>query len=602
MKKLIFLLFVFHSFVIAQYYNERTTEQSFEQSDLYFNSHYLNTFGMKNFKAVSVGLIDDPFLNVYLNPAIMPDFKDKSTIFYLDFRGDRTEEEVVNNYVMPYYADYIWRPIYDRRWITITRAEPEPTFSFGVLMNPIKDVIENFYVGATYQMLRREEGFYSSPYLIYSTSYLYDSFGNRAEGLADVPIVDRYSAKDEMTTEAHLLSFFTGYKIDDNLSAGLYINTVSHSREGGYLNSNKDDYGNIDNNLWENRNGRDKEQDYSHTDFSAGVMYNFTEKFKAGLKFGVLNGLAEQKLISTDYYKHEYNNTSYDNWSNSYSNSFNQQKWKHDGSSTYLGLNFTYKPDERKTINGYYRYSNGDEDIKNSSVIDDTSNYVSHWESMYNNIQDIHDYNGKSSVKDSRSGTGSRIEDNYEAMINFTSQLTSWGKISAGFYVNKRSYEINTTEPVTVYQYSEYHSKSTGNYNYEYNNLIILEEAKRLEWNYTSDYWTIQIPVVLDFTINQYFGVTLGINRMLKNWNIDEETIAFFSYRKRNENGVINQELDFAERYSPADEKYTENETDIFVKFNADINSEFRINLLVDPELENLFRISQWWLSFEAHF
>lgn len=602
MKKLILILSVFASLIHAQYYDERTTEQSFEKSDLYFSSHYLNTFGMKNFKNVSVGMVDDPFLNVYLNPALLPDFKESSTIFYLDFRGDRTEEEVVNNYVMPYYADMMWRPIYDRRWITITRAEPEPTFSFGVLMNPIKDVVENFYVGATYQMLRREEGFYSSPFGIYHTSYMYDSFGNRAEGLADVPIVDRYSGKDEMTTEAHLLSFFTGYKINDNISAGLYINTVSHSREGGYLNANNDEYGNIDNSFWENRNERDKEQDYSHTDFSAGVMFNLTEKFKAGLKIGFLNGIAEQKLLSADYYKYEYNNPAYDNWSNSYSNSFNRQTWEHDGTNKYFSLNFIFKPSEGKTINGYYRYTNGEEEIINSSVINDTSNYISHWENTYNEIQDKYDYNGQSKVSDNRNGTGNRFEDNHEAMINFAAELTPWSKLTAGFYVNTKSYEINTTEPVTSYQYSEYHSKSTGNNNNEYNNLIILEEVKRLEWNYYSEYWTIQIPVILDFTINEYFGITLGINRMVKNWNIDEETIAYFTYRKRNENGVVKQESNFAERYSPADEKYTENDTDLFVKFNANVNSEFSINLLVDPELENLFRISQWWLSFEARF
>lgn len=602
MKKLILILSVFASLIQAQYYDERTTEQSFEKSDLYFSSHYLNTFGMKNFKDIAVGMVNDPFLNVYLNPALLPDFKERSSIFYLDFRGDRTEEEVVSSYVMPYYTDMMWRPIYDRRWITITRAEPEPTFSFGVLMNPIKDIVENFYIGATYQMLRREEGFYTSPYWIYGSSYMYDSFGNRAEGLAEVPIIDRYSGKDEMTTEAHLISFFSGYKVTNSISVGLYINTVSHSRDGGYLNSNNDDYGNIDNNIWENKNERDKEQDYSHIDISGGVMFDLTEKLKAGFKFGILNGLAEQKLLSTDYYKNEYNNQSYDSWSNSYSNSFNRQTWEHDGKNTYFGINFTYKPGDGKTINGYYRYSNGEEEITNSSAIMDTSNYISHWKNSYNNILDIHDYNGKSKVSDYRNGTGKRIEDNYEAMVNLAAELTEWSKITAGFYVNKKSYEINTTEPVTAYQYSEYHSKSTGNYNNEYNNLIILEEVKRLEWNYYSDYWTIQIPVILDFTVNQYFGITLGINRMLKNWNIDEETIAYFNYRKRNENGQISQELDFAERYSPADEKYTDNDTDLFVKFYADINSEFRINLLVDPELENLFRISQWWLSFEARF
>lgn len=600
--KRIFLICIFFPVVIfSQYYNERTTEQSFEKSELYFNSFYLNTFGMKNFKQASIGMINDPFLNIYLNPAIIPEFKENSAIFYLDFRGDRTEEAIVSSYVMPAYLNYVRRPIYDRRWISITRTEPEPTFSFGVLMNPIKEISQNFYVGGVYQMIRREEKFYESPYWIYNSIYLYDSFGNRAEGITDIPIIDRYSAKNEMTTEAHLYSLFTGYKIYESLSLGLSFNGVIHNRDGGYLDANNDDYGNIDNSFWENKNSRDKFQDYNHTDFSAGIMYAFTDKLKAGLKLGILNGDADQKLNSANYYKYDYGTpVPNNNWSNSYSNSDSRQTWKHDGTYQYGSINFVYIPKEGKSITGYYKYTNGNEDLTSTSAVVDTSYYISRWTNTYNNIQDVHDFSGKSSVKDIRSGNGERKEKNYEGMINFSSELTPWSKLTTGIYINERNYEIITSEPVTLHRYSEYHSKSTGNYNYEYNNLLILDEIKTLEWNYNAEYWTMQIPVMLDFIINEHFGVMIGINRILKNWKIREETIAVFSLRRRNENGVIKEEKNFGERYSAAVEKYTENETDLFTKLNVNINSEFKINLLVDPEFENLFRVAQWWLSFEA--
>ena len=67
MKKLFFILLILVPAVKAQYYGERTTDQNFEESSLYFQSHYLNPFGIESFKSVSPGLIDNPFLNLY-NP------------------------------------------------------------------------------------------------------------------------------------------------------------------------------------------------------------------------------------------------------------------------------------------------------------------------------------------------------------------------------------------------------------------------------------------------------------------------------------------------------------------------------------------------------
>ncbi|MEW6702883.1 MAG: hypothetical protein AB1298_09205 [Bacteroidota bacterium] len=604
MKKLFFMLVLFPALLSAQYYGERATEQSFEKSDLYFNSHYLNTFGLENFKNVAVGVIDDPFLNAYLNPAIIPKFNEKNTIFYLDFRGDRTVDKVVSSYIVPlYYAGVLYRPIYDRRWISITRAEPEPTFSFGFLANPIKEVLNNFYIGATYQMIRRKENFYTSPYYIYNPSYYYDALGMKAQGAADVPIKDRYSAKDEMITNAHLFSAFAGYSITDKLSLGLSFNGVVHKREGGYLEARSDEYGNTNNSDWESRNQRGKSQDYNHTDFSTGLMYQFSDKFNAGLKLGQLNGKVEQKYNYLNYYFYNYDATpTSNNWSNSYSNSSTVQSWNQDGTNKYFSLNFNYIVGEGKSFSGYYRYSKTKGDISNSSVIMDTSFYVSHYENTYNNVLNVYDYSGKSAARDIRSGRGNRNENNNEVTLRFSSELNSWCKLNVGLYINKRDYRINTTEPVTANRYSEYHSRSTGSYNYQYDRLLTLDEIKQLVWTYSSDYFTLQIPVILNFTITEKFGLTVGVNRMLKDWEINETTTAYFTSRKRNEDGVIKEEKNFGERYSPADEKYTDNETDMFLKLIANISKEFRVNLLVDPEFKNLLRVSQWWLSFEARF
>jgi len=130
MKKYILFItiMILPSILSAQYWNERTTEHNFEQSDIFFNSHFLNPFGIKHLKDISVGFIDDPFLDIQLNPAIMPKLKNGSTEVYLDFRGDRTESSLVSGYVVPVYYDYGYSVLPDYRQITETRNESEPIF------------------------------------------------------------------------------------------------------------------------------------------------------------------------------------------------------------------------------------------------------------------------------------------------------------------------------------------------------------------------------------------------------------------------------------------------------------------------------------------
>ncbi|MCH7487331.1 MAG: hypothetical protein IIC04_10130, partial [Proteobacteria bacterium] len=90
-SKLLILMLILPFTLSAQYYGERVTEKSFERSNVYFKSNFLNTFGLFRFKNVAPGLIEDPFLDLHLNPANLPEFQNKTALIYLDFRGDRSE-------------------------------------------------------------------------------------------------------------------------------------------------------------------------------------------------------------------------------------------------------------------------------------------------------------------------------------------------------------------------------------------------------------------------------------------------------------------------------------------------------------------------------
>ena len=602
MRTLVLITLLIPSILFAQYWGERTTEQSFEESELYFQSHFLNTFGLKDFKQVAVGLVDDPFLNLQLNPANLPGLREGKTYVYLDFRGDRTSAPVIDHFVFPnyYITDRYYRPYVDPRWLSTSRSEPEPTFSIGVLTYPIEDIAKNFFFGGTYQIIHRDEKFYTIPYWIYNSRYLYDSFGLKAEGLADVPIKDRFSGRDEMMTDGHLFSIFAGYKFWDKLKAGVSLNGVIHSRDGGYLNSSSDEFGNTDKTDWENSQEQSRIQDYNHLDLNAGIIYEVLPSFEIGIKGGILTGDADQeyKSLNYNYYKYNTPNVSQE-WSYNFSRSSTLQNWRHDGVAKYIGFNFKSRLKRDKEFSGYYRYSNGSVDFSNTSVIVDTSIYTSRW--VYNYDNSVNDYHGNSLTSDLRHGSGSRKKINHEVMLNFKWQLTSASTIRLGVYMNNFENKIKGLEPVLVKRESEYHhNSSSGNYNYD--NYYLLLEDKNLEWDYSSKYWTVQIPILLYFKLNENFGLMFGVNRILKDWEINDKTTAYFKYRETNENGENNKEVNFGERYTQPAQNITENSTDVIFKIDAAVSSSFKINLLIDPEFENIFRVAQWWLSFEADF
>jgi hypothetical protein len=595
MKTLLITFLFIPVLIYSQYNEERATEQSFEQSDLYYKSSFLNTFGIGSFKNTAVGSVNDPFLNLYLNPAYTPVIKN-DIIAYLDFRSDRRTPVIVENFAVPYYYDYMSRsyPYVDPRWLSTTRSEPEPVFSLGLIAYPFKELTDKLVIAGTYQLIHKNENYYSVPYEIYNSRFMYDSFNSKVAESGSIPIVDRFSGKDEMMNEGHLFSAFLSYKLFDNLSLGLGLNGVSHSRNGRYLNSNKDDYKNIDNMFSENSNMQSRNQDYNHLDLNAGIMYNLTPKLSIGLKAGVLNGKVDQDYESGNYSQYT-NNTPYvsNDWYAYYSNSGTIQNWKHDGKTSYLSFNFDRNSGNDKKIRGYYRYGVTKVNLTNSSVIHDTSFYSSRYH--YNNFP--YDGYSTSSLSDVRTGSGNREKTDHEGILSFFWNLTKNFNFTIDFYFNSYKETIFSAEPVTAYRMSQY------NYTYPeaaYTGSNTLTETKRLDWEYSMKYWTIQIPVIIEFKITDYIGMAFGINRTLTDWEINDRTTAYFTLRENVENGVPRVEQNFGERYTQPTTKKTENNTDFISRFDISVSDKLNIHLWLDPNFEGVVSISQWWLSFQT--
>jgi hypothetical protein len=452
-------------------------------------------------------------------------------------------------------------------------------------------------LGGTYQLIQKSEKYYTMPYWIYQPNYYLDAFNVRANVSSSVPVQPRYAGKDEMTNEIHLFSLFAGYRFTDDLSAGISVDGVFQNRSGGYLNLNNSEYGSTSNYTYSNLQSSDKSEKYHHIDLSAGVEYSFMQKILLGLRGGILHGNADQNYSTGSGYFYQYNdpNTG-SNWSINNSNSSTVQSWNHNGDTKYIGFNFSGNRNNSKVFSGYYKYTWSDISLSSTSTIFDTSNYSSFY--TYNSDTSRYSYN--SYTHDNRTGRGLRTVKMHELLLNYKSKVTSHVTVQVGVYFNSTVTKINDTEPVTAARYSANSSVYTNqSQNYSYMNYLL--ENKQLSWDYNSTYWTLQIPVVINFDISRYWSIMLGLNRILDNWDITDQTLAYFNERQRIENGTTKTEKNFVESYTQPEKKITEDHVNIFTSFQVNLSHAYRVRLLIDPEFGGKFlSIRQWWLSFEA--
>ncbi len=599
-QKILVFLLLFSPLMLAQYYGERTTEQNFEESSFYFKPHYLNPFGISSFKNVVPGLINNPFLNLYINPANIPDLGESDVMVYIDFRGDRTEPPIVSNYIIPRYfaSEYVrYHAYYDPRWMSVSRIEPEPIVSLGILAYPLSELRKKFFIGGSFQFIHGEDKYYRMPYGIYNPVYGYNAFGASMKAAGPVPIKNRYTGRNDMITDAQLYSVFAGYSLFDNLNFGLAIDGVIFSRDGGYSNNYSDEYGNTDNQDWSNSQYQNRDESYHHFDISAGVNYLPVKSITSGLKAGILEGKAKQNYRAlTNYYSKQNTPEVSDSWFYNYSNYLTVQYWNHTGATRYIGINFANRMKNNKTIGFYYKYSRSNVDLLTSSTIYDTSNNSSRWVSTYDGSWSKN--YGVSFTHDLRHGSGKRIDNLQEMMLNFNWKLSKKNSINIGFYISSNNVTVTSDEPTYAVRESKYiYTSSNQQYNRKYYQKLL--EDKTLVWNYSANKFSLQIPILVNFKLGKNWGMMLGVNRIFTEWDITDKTIAYFTKREKTIDTTFKAEYNFGEAYTQPEKKISEKFTKLFLSFNASITRAFNARLTIDPEFDTFFRIAQWWLSFE---
>jgi hypothetical protein len=596
---LLCILIIGCQYAHAQYFGERVLEKSFERSDFFFRPHFVNPYGIGDFGSVAPGLIDDLLLNLIVNPASIVTDSITNHYTYLSFRNSRQIEEQ-NAYPILYdgirggiSADYAYYPNY---YIN-TRKEIEPVIFGATFFRPFGKKAPRITLGLTYQAIFQDEEYYEIPQDIYQSSIGYDYAGNRMTEDTGLPIVDRYSGKNDFHQEGHFVSLLAGLPVSHRLSLGLRLSRVVFNREGAFGSQNLWEAGSYASgtSIWSYMTGR--EQDYGHWDLSGGLNARLFESTTIGMTAGILWGDVTQNLFRRDSSDSRYGIIDEGTEWSFYSHSGRtNQFWKHDGQTVYGGINLSTRLSASSTFVFYYRAEREDADITLNSSINDTS-YSNYY---YESDQWLSGGISSSALKDDRSGTGRRNGWTHRVTAALQWQVEPKMRLHVGINLSRRNCRTETSENVLANRFSDhfwFNGETQNRYYYA------TEEEKELLWDFKTSETTIQIPVILNYRLSKYGEITFGVNRSMKRWNITDVTLAIFDHRTTTQNEQTTRKEHFGERYTQPEETRSDVKTTLLLGATIIPSKHFNVRLLMAPNFvktydETKLHEFQWWIDF----
>ena len=587
----------------SQYWGERVLEKSFEQMDFFFMPNYLNPYGLSNLATTTPGLIDDPLLNLIVNPANIYSDSSRKTYFYLDFRNSQIKQNKNFGYY-PYLdsrSSYSMDMIYYPNYFIQTRKALEPVFSTALLTRPLRS-LKGLFLGFSYQLIFQNEGYYSVPQDIYRSNIGYDYAGNKVAETSNIPIVDRYKGADDMRQTGHFLSLFSGYEISPRLQLGFRLNRTVFERDGSYGSQN----------FWENTSSykytsvsydmRWRNQNYDHWDLAGGLNFKLSDRTKFGVQGGYLWANADQSYAQEDssLYKTGQINVGTE-WNYYHKQGASDQDMDHDGKTYYGGVNLNHQLDATKSLVFYYSYHQQNADITLSSNVIDTSysNYHYEWNTDY--YYGEWDY----ALQDVRVGIGERINKSHRFMGALQWEIERTKKLSIGLNVEFMNRRINTDEHVLL----DRHSRSKYNSSYYpaiQNYFDATKEDKSLLWEFKADVVNFQIPIIFTWKISDAVEILLGLNRKMTNWEIDDITLAIFKYRETTSDTVTTKKTNFGERYTEPSESRSDVQTTMLAGITISPSNFFNVRLLAVPNFTNTYagttlKEFQWWIGISLY-
>jgi hypothetical protein len=585
--------------LFAQYDPERVMEKSFEQSDFFFMPYRFIPMGIGAFRNSVPGMLDDPFLELDINPART--YRDSSGNGYLmaDFRNARTLTDLNDSYY-PYPTlrtasmdASIWYPF--PRYYVQTRRELEPAVSLGYLFRPMPESWSTLSLGATYQLVTQDEDYYAIPQDVYKSVIGADYNGMRSAGTENIPIVDRYRGANEMHQEGHFLSAFFGLELTDRLQVGAKFGRVSFDRSGAYGSNNLWDNGSMtSSSYW--RNWESREQSYGHWEGSVGLRYALRDGVSLGVTALRLEGTADQTLPRNDssFYSYGTVDDPAENWGIYHSSGVQDLQWNHEGGTTVLGADLISQNSPTRKFQMHYRYARQDVDIALRGNIRDASSGRSRWS------WDTTEYRYQSAygLSDVRSGSGTISATSHRLAASYEWKLGGSVTLSLGGHIEVVDRETTTSERVTARRYSRYQSTGT----YPYARFDSTAEVKDLRWRFTTGMRQLTIPILLTYRASDAVELHVGLNRTASSWEAEEVTLAVFEQRVTADATGTTVRTMFGERYTQPRERSSEVRTALMAGLIVTPTPSLSIRFIGVPNYVDTYHGSelsdiQLWLS-----
>ena len=583
----------------AQYDVERVMEKSFEHTDFFFMPYRFVPFGIGAFKNSVSGMLNDPFLELDVNPARL--FRDSSGAGYFvaDFRNAREVTDYRNAYY-PYpmlrtaAMDMAYRMPYPQYYLN-TRRELEPAVSLAYLFRPFSGSWDVLSLGATYQLVTQDEDYYAIPQDVYRSVMGADYKGDRAAGTENIPIVDRYSGADEMLQQGHFVSLFAGADLTQQLQVGTKIGRVVFDREGSYGSSNVWKTGSSSStSFW--RNLESRKQSYGHWEGSLGLRYSLTTAASIGISALRLEGSADQSLPRRDssYYSYGTIDSDIDDWGIYSSAGEQDQFWNHDGETTIIGADFSAWVTPERRLQFTYQFARQEVDISLSGTVRDGSNGRSRWG------WDTTEYRYQSSfgLSDIRTGRGSIVATTQRLTGTYQWKLGDRVFLSLGGQFETRESETKTNESVVANRYSRYQSTGSN----PYSSFDSTSETKQLRWTFRTNVMRLTIPVFVTYRASESVELMFGLNRRASNWEAEDVTLAIFDERVYHNQGGSTTESGFGERYTQPRERMSEVRTTFMAGLTVSPTPSLSIRFLGVPNYIDTYAGSelsdfQLWIS-----
>ena len=578
----------------AQYWGEQVLEKSFEQTDFFFVPSSVNPFGIGSFKMAAPGIIRDPLVDLMVNPARLNLDSTQRAFVYTDFRSARDIQQPMNQVLPLWSATTRVSPealAYYPMIFLNTRRELEPVFTGAIFGRPLPAAAPGLIVGATYQLLLQDEKYYSIPQDIYHNVVGYDYSGRASAAVSSIPIVDRYSGRDNMHQAGDFVTGFVRYVLPEGAEMGVRLGRVTFTRAGGYGSSNLWQYtpSSQGSSLWSSMESRD--QSYSHWDAGAGIDVPFDAMTRIGVSGGYLWGDATQALRNDQASKYDY---AYGTNSSYYmSQGTTREEWRHHGGTVYYGLDVSSGAASSTVVTMYYQHRKTSVDIGLTSNILDTSYSTYTWMNGGTLINTL----SNSFLSDVRAGSGTQTITDDRIMAGVEWTMSQSAKLSIGLLWTWQTTSMNTDENALVAGRSLYVSSDSSA-----NQQFGQGESKDLLWSFSARRSSFQIPILLTVRASTFAEFIIGLNRVFSSWKIDDVTLALFRYRMTMMNGLVSTDQNFGERYTEPEDVVSDVRTTFLLGTSISPSANLKIRLLMVPNFQDTFNgpeLSQlqWWIG-----